>query len=97
MAQADVQEADAVVGRWRAATAARAHRRPERSPRALHRPSGSKRRHSSRDRHLIAPGFCRSPVNGSPTHSAPDDLEELAYRADYQPIRGTTSAVLDFW
>jgi hypothetical protein len=38
---ADVQEAaDALVGRWRAATAARAHRRPERPARALPRPSG---------------------------------------------------------
>jgi hypothetical protein len=35
---------------------------------------------------------CR-PRAEQPGNSAPDEPEELAHRADYQPIRGTTSAV----
>jgi len=41
---------------------ARAHRRPERPPRALRRPSSGKRRHPGRDRRLIAPRFLPAPM-----------------------------------
>jgi hypothetical protein len=35
---------------------------------------------------------CR-PQPEQPGYSAPDEPKELAHRADYQPIRGLTSAV----